>query len=74
MEIKPSISRYGIVSPHYVKSGNNDGFAALINAYLAYRFYISKGFTIKNPLFQVPDGKTKEKPKVILGYVPYKKN
>lgn len=50
MELKPSISRYGDHSIHYVKGSTpNDGLSALLNAYLAYRFMITKGFKIKNP-------------------------
>lgn len=69
MEIKPSVSRTGEVSPHYVKSGPNDGFMALLNAYLAYKFYISKGFTIKNPLLQ-NNITQKPKPSVIAVHSP----
>lgn len=49
-EIRPSISRSGEVMPHYIKAGINDGFCALLNAYLAYKFHISNGFKIKNPV------------------------
>lgn len=70
MEIKPSISRTGEVTPHYVKSGNNDGFAALVNAYLAYRFFISQGFTIKNPLVQQSIAKQKQPVHVMAFYAP----
>ena len=63
MEIKPSISRIGEVSPHYVKSGPNDGMMALLNAYIAYKFYISKGFQIKNTLLVNNDINSIKKPK-----------
>lgn len=51
MELKPSLSRFGgDPEIHYVKGGQpNDGFMALINAYLAYKFLISNGFSVKNP-------------------------
>lgn len=69
MEIKPSLSRTGDVTPHYVKGGSpNDGFAALVNAYLAYRFYVSEGFKIKHPSL-MKDRKA-PKPMAILGYIP----
>jgi hypothetical protein len=69
MEIKPSISRTGDVMPHYVKGGQpNDGFMALLNAYIAYRYYVSNGFKIKNPL-AMNDNKNK-KPPVITGFIP----
>jgi hypothetical protein len=43
MELKPSISKYGDHTVHYVKGGTpNDGFMALLNAYLAYKFLINK--------------------------------
>ncbi len=75
MEIKPSISRIGEVTPHYIKSGNNDGFAALLNGYIAYKFFISQGFTIKNPLLQ-KELPRKEQPSVINIHLPpsWKKN
>jgi len=49
MEIKASLSRGGQINTTYVKSlGPNDGFMALLNAYLAYKYYVSNGFKIKN--------------------------
>jgi len=69
MEIKPSISRTGDVNPHYIKSGANDGFAAMLNAYIGYKYWISKGFKISNPLLQ-QDVSKKEKPNVIAVYAP----
>lgn len=69
MELKPSISRYGDPSIHYVKGGTpNDGFMALLNAYIAYKFLVSRGFTNNNPLLQTT--KNANKPLVISGYVP----
>jgi ssDNA-binding Zn-finger/Zn-ribbon topoisomerase 1 len=50
MDIKPSLSKYGDHSIHYVKNGPNDGFMALLNAYLAYKFHISNAFKEKNSL------------------------
>lgn len=71
MEIKPSISRFGDPSIHYVKGGTpNDGFMALLNAYLAYKFIISRGFTNNNPLLQT--NKNANKPLVLAAYVPRK--
>lgn len=63
MEIKPTITRSGEINPHYVKAGPTDGFMALINAYLAYKYYISNGFTIAHPLLQKEE---KVKPKASL--------
>jgi hypothetical protein len=69
MEIKPSISRTGDVIPHYVKGGApNDGFMALLNAYIAYRFHVSQGFRIKHPLAM--DNSPNKKPLVLTGFVP----
>lgn len=72
MEIKPSISRTGgDPSVHYVKGGTpNDGFMALLNAYLAYKFLVSRGFTQNNPLLQTE--KNINKPMVMSGYVSRK--
>lgn len=70
MEIKPSISRTGDITPHYVKGSQpNDGFMSLLNAYIGYRFYISNGFKIKNPNQTNTNGQ-KNKPLVITGYIP----
>lgn len=68
MEIKPSMSRIGEVSPKYVKSGPNDGFMALLNAYLAYKFHITGGFSPKNPLTM--NNMPKQKPPIVVGYLP----
>lgn len=74
MEIKPTLSRSGDVTPHYVKGSQpNDGFMALLNAYLAYKWYQTKGFTIKNPLlFNNPFDRNKPKQRIpaILGIMP----
>ena len=68
MEIKPSISKYGDHSIHYVKGGTpNDGFMALLNAYLAYKFIASKGFSVINPGAQTI--KNAHKPMVTTGYI-----
>lgn len=71
MEIKPSISRSGDPSVHYIKGGSpNDGFMALLNAYIAYKFIISKGFTNNNPFSQQKNLKDRNKPLAITGYIP----
>lgn len=72
MEIKASVSRTGgDPSVHYVKGGTpNDGFMALLNAYLAYKFLISRGFTNLNPLLQTE--RNINKPMVLSGYVSRK--
>ena len=70
MELKPSISRMGgDPSIHYVKGGTpNDGFMALLNAYLAYKFMISKGFTNHNPLTQTSTNVNR--PLHMTGFIP----
>ncbi len=73
MEIKPSLSRIGEVTPHYIKSGVNDGFAALLNAYIAYKFHISQGFQVRNPLLVNGAGTQKPKASVIAVYSPRQK-
>jgi len=71
MEIKPSISRIGEPTLHYVKGNTpNDGFMALLNAYIAYKFIITKGFTTNNPILQEQNYKTKNKPLISIGYIP----
>jgi len=70
MEIKPSISRGGDPSLHYVKGGTpNDGFMALLNAYIAYKFLITKGFSSNNPAMQNQSLKDQNKPLIITGYI-----
>lgn len=71
MDIKPSIPRSGAdPTIHYVKGSTpNDGFMALLNAYLAYKFLITKGFTNNNPLLQDQNMKNVNKPLVLTGYV-----
>lgn len=69
MELKPSISRTGAdPSIHYVKGSTpNDGFMALLNAYLAYKFLVSRGFSNNNPSLQTT--KNANKPLVLTGIV-----
>ncbi len=70
MEIKPSVSRTGEVKAHYVKGTMpNDGFMALLNAYLAYKYHITEGFKLKNPAtFNRSD--VINKPPVVTGFLP----
>lgn len=73
MEIKPSISRVGEPTIHYVKGSTpNDGFMALLNAYLAFKFIITKGFTNNNPILQQQNFKQSKKPLIVTGYIPRK--
>lgn len=62
LELKPKISRNGgDPEIHYVKGGSSaDGLFALMNAYLAYKYLITGGFSIKNPhLMKTPDKQNK---------------
>ena len=70
-EIKPSISRGGDITPKYVKSGNTDGFSALLNAYIAYKYYISNGFNIKIP--SLMKGKKDDRPPVLGASIKFHK-
>ena len=74
MEIKPSISKMGgDPQIHYVKGGTpNDGFMALLNAYLAYKFILTKGFTNNNPILQQANFANQNKPLVTTGYIKRK--
>lgn len=73
MEIKPSISRIGEPTLHYVKGSTpNDGFMALLNAYLAFKFIITKGFSSHNPILQQQDLGQSKKPLILTGYIPRK--
>jgi len=70
MEIKPSVSKGGDPSVHYVKGGTpNDGFMALLNAYIAYKFLVTSGFTNNNPLLQSQSFQQMKKPLAITGFV-----
>jgi len=74
MEIKPSISRMGgDPTIHYVKGSTpNDGFMALLNAYIAYKFIITRAFTSNNPILQQQSFAQRNKPLVTVGFIPRK--
>ena len=73
MELKPTMSRFGDPEIHYTKGSTpNDGMMALINAYLAYKFYITKGFSVKNPNLMNQVGLKKGQPLAITGFIPRK--
>ena len=70
MDLDPSISKYGDHTIHYVKGSTpNDGFCALLNAYLAYKFIITKGFTNNNPHLFGQNIKDINKPLISGGYI-----
>lgn len=71
MEIKPTIDRSGETGIRYVKGSTpNDGFMALLNAYLAYKFDISGGFSISNPNMMNFDPKKRRPIPAVTGYLP----
>jgi hypothetical protein len=68
MEIKPILSKTGDPTINYVKGGSpNDGFMALLNAYIAYKFLITNGFQDHNPYLQ---NSARAKPGVLGAFLP----
>jgi hypothetical protein len=73
MEIKPFTSKTGDPTIHYVKGGTpNDGLAALLNAYIAYKFLVTNGFTNNNPNLQDTTFKQMSKPLALTGVITRK--
>jgi hypothetical protein len=72
MEVKVTTDRKGDPIKHYIKgSGPNDGFMALLNAYLAWKFDVTQGFTIKQPQYMKHDvAQHKKQIPAVLGYCP----
>jgi hypothetical protein len=71
MEIKPTIDRGGGVGIRYVKGSTpNDGFMALLNAYLAYKFDITNGFSIFNPNHMRENPNKPGPPMALASYLP----
>lgn len=72
MEVKVTRSKSGEPIKHYVKGSTpNDGFMALLNAYLAWKFDVTQKFTIKQPNQMKYDKALKNKDSyMVLGYVP----
>jgi hypothetical protein len=70
MDIKPVLSKFGDPTIHYVKGSTpNDGLMSLLNAYIAYKFIVSNGFTTKNPLLMNDNLKANRKPLVTTGVI-----
>jgi len=63
-DIKP-ITRQGEPNISYVKSGPTDGAMALLNAYLGYRYLVTKGFTNTGLNLSLKE----EKAPIILGNI-----
>lgn len=71
MELKVTMDRSGDLKERYVKGSTpNDGFMALLNAYLAYKYDITAGFNVHNPNAMKKDPTAREPIQAILGYVP----
>lgn len=72
MDIKVTKDKSGEPIKKYVKgSGANDGLMALLNAYLAWKFDVTQGFSITNPLHMKYDIATTPSPvQAVLGYIP----
>lgn len=70
MDIKITQERSGELKKRYVKGPTpNDGFMALLNAYLAYKFDITQGFKINQPQFMKYDlGNKQRQIPAIIGY------
>lgn len=70
MEIKHKIDKVGNIKINFCKGIlPNDSLMACLNAYLAYKFYISSGFKISNPN-NIEKNKFKTNQSVISGYLP----
>jgi hypothetical protein len=74
MELRPSISRNGgDPEIHYVKGSTpNDGAMALLNAILAYKYYVTGGFKIKNPTLMNKAVSGKGKALALTGFIKRK--
>lgn len=72
MDIKVTKDKAGEPLKKYVKgSGANDGLMALLNAYLAWKFDVTQGFSIANPLHMKYEIATEARPiQAVIGYVP----
>ena len=72
MDIKITKDKSGEPIKKYVKgTGANDGLMALLNAYLAWKFDITQGFTIANPLHMKYElAQDNRSVQAVLGYVP----
>ena len=71
MEIVPKMSKTGNIEVNYIKGSTpNDGFMALLNAYIAFKWDITDGFTITHPNNMQKDP-TKSRPILaVVGYIP----
>jgi len=72
MDIKVTRDKSGESLKKYVKgSGANDGLMALLNAYLAWKFDVTQGFSIANPQHMKYELATEARPiQAVVGYIP----
>lgn len=72
MDIKVTKDKSGEPIKKYVKgSGANDGLMALLNAYLAWKFDVTQGFSITNPLHMKYELAKEARPvQAVIGYIP----
>jgi ssDNA-binding Zn-finger/Zn-ribbon topoisomerase 1 len=71
MEIKQTMDRSGETGIMYVKGTTpNDGFCALLNAFLAHKYDITNGFTISNPNDMTKDPSKKQLIPALSAYIP----
>lgn len=72
MDIKITKDKSGEPIKTYVKGNSpNDGLMALLNAYLAWKFDVTQGFKIANPLHMKYDAAQNIKSvQAVVGYVP----
>ena len=72
MEIKITKDKSGEPLKKFVKgAGQNDGLMALINAYLAWKWDVTGGFNIKNPLYMKYEiATTGSSAQAVVGYIP----
>lgn len=71
MEIKPVKEAGGDVGFRYVKGNTpNDGLMSLINAYIAYKYDITNGFSVNDPNRIKLDPAKKDPVPALIGYIP----
>jgi len=73
MDIKVSLSKTGEHKINYVKGVNkqNDGFMALLNGYLGYKFLLTNQFRDQNPFIQEQNFNNGDKPLIIGGFMKF---
>lgn len=69
-DIKTRVDARGELKSNFVKSGNNDGFCALLNAYLAWKFDISDGFNVRDPRKFSREKQKENAIPAVLGHFP----